>query len=137
MFEAEAPSGMELELSGMDLVAKIISANFMQYFTHPDASFGFYVTAGGGYYMLSATDLKIKISYQGQTVEETESMEDELEDKFGVNGGIGVELQFGPNFIVFAEGKYHYLFGEEEGPDGDKGNLSFITAMGGIRFLIK
>jgi len=47
------------KIEGGDVATNIISVNLVQYFTPPDAFMGFYLVAGGGYYMMSADDIKI------------------------------------------------------------------------------
>lgn len=132
MFEDMLPAGAELEIDGGSINTSIISANLVQYFTPPDASIGLYLTVGGGYYLFSIADLELKATYLGETETDTIEMGDDVEDKFGINGGAGLEFLLG-TMNLFVEGKYHYLFGEEEGPDGEDGMFSFITAMAGLR----
>ncbi|HHS12354.1 MAG TPA: hypothetical protein ENN03_01145 [bacterium] len=133
LFEEMIPAGMEIEIKGGAVNNSIISANLVQYLTPPDASFGFYIVAGAGYYLFSMGDLEMKVTYQGQTETVTEEMEDDMDDKIGINGGVGLEFMIGTTMNLFFEGKYHYLFGEEEGFDDTGGMISFITAMAGIR----
>ncbi len=131
--------GVSVELDGGNVNTSIISANFFQYFSPGDASTSIYFTAGGGYYMFSPGDLTIKVVMDGQTVfEDTEEGADS-ESGFGINGGLGLEILMGTKMYIFAEGKYHYTFVEQEG-DEDLGieteKISFVTIMGGIRFIL-
>ncbi len=122
----EIPEGVEITIEGGSLKMSIISANLIQYFTAPAASAGFYVTAGAGYYTYSMDDVTVKVTYEGETYEETMEM-DESESDLGLNGGAGLEITMGTNLFLFAEGKYHHIFSEDEA-------TSFITIMGGLRF---
>jgi opacity protein-like surface antigen len=109
------------KIEGGDISTNIISVNLIQYFTPPDAFMGFYLTAGGGYYMMSASDITITQSTGGSLTIST----DAYDNNFGINGGAGFE--FGAGTLCFlAEGKFHYIFTE-----GDA--TMFITAMGGVR----
>jgi hypothetical protein len=126
--------GATVEFEGGDVKTSIISANFLQYFTQPDASAGFYITAGGGYYTYKTDDVNYSLVAQGKTYEGTE--EGESESGFGINGGLGLEIMMGGKICLFAQGKYHYTFVEIEG-DEEMGiedtKISFVTIMGGIR----
>ncbi len=128
--------GMDVEISGGNIKTNIISANFLQYFTPPEASASLYFTAGGGYYMFKPGDVTLKITYQGQTVYEGTQKVEESENGFGVNGGVGLEMTMGTNMFFFVEGKYHYTFVEMEGDEEmglESGKVSFITVMAGLR----
>lgn len=109
------------KIEGGDVTTNIISVNLVQYFTPPDASMGFYLTAGGGYYMMSADDIKITQSGGGSLTIST----DKWENNFGINGGAGLEFG-GGTLCFFAEGKFHYIFTEVEA-------TMLITAMGGVK----
>ena len=130
--------GLTIELDGGDVNTSIFSANYFQYFTPPDASLSFYLTAGGGYYSFSTTDMSIVMKVSGQTlVDETE--QGESESGFGINGGLGIEFLMGTKMYIFAEGKYHYTFVEIEGDEDleiEDTKLSFVTVKGGIRFIL-
>jgi len=147
----EIPEGMEITVEGGTLKMSIISANLIQYFTPPEASAGFYVTAGGGYYTTKIADAKLKWAYMGESDEMELWKEEDWKpengfglDKsgFGINGGLGLEMRLGTNMFLFAEGKYHYTFVEINAIDEEMkedvkkefGKLSFITIMGGVRF---
>jgi len=135
--------GATLEYEGGDLKANIISGNVLQYLTKPEASFGLYATIGAGYYMVKTTTATMKLSYMG-TVISDETWDEESEDKFGLNGGLGFEIMMGDKLSLFAEGKYHLVFtgqGDEDDAEFEEaigkkitGKTSFISAMGGIRF---
>jgi len=73
--------GMDIEITGGAVKTSIISANFLQYFTPPEASASLYFTAGGGYYMFKPSDVTIKATYQGQTLyESTEKAEKSIKE---------------------------------------------------------
>src|SRR4030042_3999821 len=57
--------GYDIEVEGGDLKTNIISVGINQYFTPPDAGFGFFASIAGGYYMMSASDVKVVMKYQG------------------------------------------------------------------------
>jgi len=133
---AEMASGMDVEISGGAVKTSIISANFLQYFTPPEASTSFYFTVGGGYYIFKPGDVTLKIAYQGQTVYEGTEEIEESESGFGINGGAGLEMTMGTSMSLFVEGKYHYTFVEMEGDEEmelETGKVSFITIMAGLR----
>ncbi len=62
-------------IEGGDVTTNIISVNLVQYFTPPDAFMGFYLTAGGGYYIMSADDIKITQSGGGSLTITTDKWE--------------------------------------------------------------
>jgi opacity protein-like surface antigen len=121
-----------VSISGGELKTGIISANLLKYFTSPEASAGFYLTLGGGYYMFTFNDIKVDGVSQEVTDQKTEK-------KFGLNGGLGLEIKMADKLALFAEGKYHYVFTKEEkNVEADmKGKLQFITVMGGLRFSLQ
>jgi len=134
-FTAEMGDVPGLTLSGGESKINIISANVIKYFTQPDASTGFYLTLGGGYYMHSMGDLKVSAQGESETIKGDDLAK--AENKFGVNGGLGLEFNAGEKLAVFVEGKYHYIFTKEE-KDAETGETSggkttFITAMAGLR----
>jgi len=125
------------KLEGMDINTNIITANLLAYLTPPDAAAGFYVTGGASYYQLSMSDIEISGQYMGQQFDETMEMDEEIDDKFGINAGAGVEFNAGGSLNIFAEGRYHYMFEKEEGPmEEDSGSISFISIVAGIRFFM-
>ena len=131
-FELQWP-GVDIELDGMNVNFSIISANLIQYFSHPGASAGFYLTAGGSYYIYTVSDLEFTGSGLGVTVDETWDLSNEGDDGFGINGGVGFEIELASNMSLFIEALYNYLFidmGEVDGEGEDK--ISFITAKAGI-----
>jgi len=129
------PAGATVSIEGGNIKVDAISANIFAYLTQPDAMLGFYITGGGSYYLLSAGDLELSMEYQGQTFTETQEI-DEMDNKFGINGGAGIEIGAGGTFNIFAEGRYNYLFGKEEGPpDTEDGNISFLSFVGGVRVI--
>jgi opacity protein-like surface antigen len=118
----------DANIKGGEIKTSVISANLDFYLTPPEASAGFYIAAGGGYYMLKAADL----IFEGVPLIEGDN---EGENKFGVNGGLGFEIKVGESLTLFAEGKYHYVFTKEDKDlEADqKGKVQFITVMGGLR----
>jgi len=110
----------------------IISANFIKYFTQPEASTGFYLTLGGGYYMMKSPDVKVEMD----GISDTEK--GEKENRFGLNGGLGMEIKAGQKMNFFVEGKYHYVFTKDESNsnNSDSGKLNFITILAGLRFAL-
>ena len=127
--------GADVEVSGGAVKASIISANLIQYFTPPEAGTSLYFTGGGGYYMFKPSDVTFKLTFQGQTFQETEKAE-ESKNGFGLNGGVGLEMTMGTSMLLFVEGKYHYTFVEMEGDEDmglEGGKVSFITVMAGLR----
>ncbi len=134
----QAPPGTTIELDGMAINTNIISANILAFLMPPDP-LGIYLTGGGSYYQFSVSDLEYTAEYNGQTISGTEEMDDDIDDKFGINVGGGLEFTAGGSMNIFVEGRYHYLFEEEEGPDFEgggtsDGSLSFISIVAGIRF---
>jgi outer membrane protein W len=127
-FGAEAAN---VSISGGELKTSVISVNLLKYFTAPEASAGVYFTVGGGYYMFKFGDLTV----EGQKIPMTGMG---TESKFGINGGLGLEIKAGEKLALFAEGKYHYVFTKEEAnaTADEKGKLQFITIMGGLRLSI-
>lgn len=121
-----------VSISGGELKTGIISANLLKYFTAPEASAGFYLTLGGGYYMFTFNDIKV----DGEALEISDQ---KTENKLGVNGGLGLEIKMADKLSLFAEGKYHYVFTKEEkNVEADmKGKLQFITVLGGLRFSLQ
>ena len=135
--------GMEVEYLGGGTTIDFVSINIIQYFTTPPAPFGFYVTAGGGYYMPKMDDANMKFTYLGEPIEMQRWEEDDWgsDNGFGINGGVGLELMLGRGKVcLFVEGEYHHTFidmdseGLEETAGKKGGKISFITIMGGIRF---
>jgi opacity protein-like surface antigen len=118
------------DIKGGEWINNVISANLDFYATPPEAFAGFYLIVGGGYYMMKTADMK----YGGEVIQEGS---DESGNKFGVNGGLGLEIRAGAKLAIFVEGKYHYVFTKEEKGDNVdedyKGKLQFITIMGGLR----
>lgn len=134
--EIPLPEGATLTLEGGDINANIFSANVLAYLTPPEASVGFYLTGGASLYQISSTEITMTAEYQGQTFSETQEGE-EMDDKFGINGGVGIEINAGGMFNVFAEGRYNYRFGKEEGgpPEAEAGTVNFLSLLGGVRIL--
>ena len=136
---SELMAGTSVSIDGGNVNTNIISANFFQYFTPPDASLSFYATAGGGYYSFSTSEATIVVTLGGQTVFEDTNEGGDSESGFGINGGLGLELLMGTKMYIFFEGKYHYTFIEQEGIeelDIEAAKISFVTVMGGIRFIL-
>ncbi len=137
----QIPEGFSYELDGLTLNTNIFSANLLAYLTPPDAATGFYITGGASYYQIDVSDLDITMEYLGQSETQTIEMEDDIDDKFGFNVGGGIEFNAGGMLNVFAEGRYNYLFEEEEGPDfedggTDGGSISFISIVAGLRIFL-
>ena len=139
---------LNMELSGLDAKANIITANLVHYLTPPSTGSGLYVTGGAGLYMMKVTDPEIKISFMGISQSETVELDIETKNKMGINAGLGFEMLFGGNMFLFVEGKYHYIFTDamdlmgidevedEEMLDAlgiDDSKLSFISIVGGLR----
>ena len=55
---------------------------------------------------------------------------------FGLNGGVGVSVRLGAGFKLYAEGRYHYIFGPEfdAGDGGQRADGEYIPVMFGLRF---
>lgn len=137
------PSAEGLTIEGGNMNVSVISANFIKYFSPPSASAGFYLTLGGGYYMMKPGDTTIKYGdYPEETIKGGDS-----DNKFGLNGGLGLEFKAGESLNLFVEGKYHYVFTKDEedtegmakvSADSDvpdsSGKFQFITIMAGLRF---
>ena len=111
----------EDNVEGGDINTNIIFVNLVQYFTSPDAFMGFYVMAGGGYYMMSSSTIKITQPGGGSLTVTTDKYDD---NNIGINGGVG--LEFGSGVLgFFVEGKFHYIFTENEA-------TMIVTPMGGV-----
>ena len=135
---------VDMSLSGMDIKSNIITANIVQYLNNPGGGSAVYGTAGIGYYMIGVSDVKFEYSVSGsiygvyfdESDKQTIDMSDEGEDKFGINGGLGLEMKAG-SMILFAEAKLHYVFTDLEEPEEDfdkeGGNMMFLSILGGIR----
>lgn len=124
---------IEVNIEGGGLKYNVIQANLLMYLSQPEASTGFYLTGGGGYYMgKSQNPDKVEITYMGQTLDITDMLEgeEESENDLGVNFGAGLELAMGTSMNLFVEGKYHIVFTEDE-------STKFITLMGGLRFSLQ
>ncbi|MFW6140720.1 MAG: hypothetical protein ACOC5S_05135 [Acidobacteriota bacterium] len=133
--EFPIPADVSLTIEGGNIKANIFSANILAYLTSPEALVGFYVIGEASLYKLSSDDITMTVEYQGQTYSETQEGI-EMDDKFGINGGAGIEINAGGMFNVFAEGKYHYRFGEEEGPpDTEAGSINIFSLVGGVRII--
>ena len=136
MFEEfTGETGLEVNVEGGGFKINAITGNVLLYLSPPEASTGFYATVGGGYYMLKTEDPdKVEVTVEGETIDVTDEFtsngESEGENKFGVNGGLGLEVAMGTNLALFAEGKYHLIFTEDD-------KTGFITIMGGIRFSLQ
>ena len=127
-------TGVSVNINGGGVNINAITANLLLYLTQPEASTGFYATVGGGYYMHKIKNPdKVELTYQGETIDITDEFtgnEPADENKFGVNGGVGLEIAMGPSLALFAEGKYHLIFTEDE-------KTGLITVMGGLRFSLQ
>ncbi|MBS3817991.1 outer membrane beta-barrel protein [bacterium] len=133
--ELPIPADASLTIEGGNIKANIFSANILAYLTSPESLVGFYVIGGASLYQLSSDDVTMTMEYLGQTYSETQEGE-EMDDKFGINGGAGIEINAGGMFNVFAEGKYHYRFGKEEGPtDAEPGSINIFSLIGGVRLI--
>jgi hypothetical protein len=135
MIEAEAgETGLDVTVEGGGIKINAITGNLLLYLTQPEASTGFYATVGGGYYMMKPKDPdKVELTIEGEKIDITDEFsgnESSDENKFGVNGGLGLEISMSPSLALFAEGKYHLIF-----TDDDKTGL--ITVMGGLRFSLQ
>ncbi len=144
------PGMTDISLSGGKLNINIFSLNLIHYFTAPAAVPGVYVTAGPGLYGFSNGDLtyagtvggsgggyygdpgtRVSYTIKGKDLGKSES-------KFGLNGGFGLDFQLADKWILFAEGKFHYVFTKSEnnaetGRTGG-GKTTFITTMAGVRY---
>lgn len=124
---------IQINIEGGGIKYNAIQANLLLYLSQPEASTGFYLTGGGGYYMgKSETPDKVELTYAGETIDITDMMEgeEESENDLGVNFGAGLELAMGTSMSLFVEGKYHIVFTEDE-------STKFITLMGGLRFSLQ
>lgn len=131
---------IDVDVSGFGIDTYMICANLNQYLTSPESSFGFYASIGGGYYMAKIDAATIGVTIDGIAAEEVE-IEEDSEDKFGINGGVGLEFKMGEKMALLVEGKYHYVFTDEMEDAEDlgydtAGKLSFITIVGGIRIAL-
>jgi opacity protein-like surface antigen len=53
---------------------------------------------------------------------------------WGLNGGVGFSVRVASGLRVYAEGRYHYIFGPEIINSSDKANGEYIPVMFGLRF---
>lgn len=53
---------------------------------------------------------------------------------WGINGGAGFSVRVAPGLRIYAEGRYHYIFGPEIINSSDKANGEYIPIMFGLRF---
>jgi opacity protein-like surface antigen len=124
--ESAKPANVNIEGGG---VKSCIGQSFQ-----PEASTGFYATLGGGYYMVKTENPdKVELTIQGETIDITDEFTGNSsadENKFGVNGGLGLEIAMGSSLALFAEGKYHLIFTEDD-------KIGLITVMGGLRFSLQ
>jgi hypothetical protein len=142
------PFASTLTLEIDPTTVSIISANLIKYLTSPEASAGFYLTLGGGYYMSKSPDIKYTFSdpiYGNYS----DTIKGESDNDFGINGGVGLEFKVGEKINLFVVGLYHYVFTsddeEENGSlaksmadaddsDDMSGKVQVISIMGGLRF---
>lgn len=141
MWGGPLPDGFSYELDGFAINTNILTANLLAYLTPPEAAAGLYFTGGLSYYMIDISDLEITVKYLGQSETDTMDPEDDIDDKLGFNVGAGVEFNAGETLSIFAEGRYQYRFGEEEGPDFEgegpsEGSISFISLVAGVRLFL-
>jgi hypothetical protein len=116
-------------IGGGSIQTSLISADYVRYLTPPESALGFYLTAGGGYYLKHPKDVEIEatIVYPGEPKIRSTVKADTAENKLGLHGGAGFELSVLPRMGFVIETKYHVFFTRTK-------NTSFLTVMGGIRF---
>jgi opacity protein-like surface antigen len=122
----------------------VISANLIKYLTSPEASTGFFVSIGGGYYTAKSPEVKISAPDLGYE----ETIKSESESDFGINGGLGLEFKISKKMTFYASGEYHYIFTDDDeendggmaksaaDEDDSGGKTKVISIMGGIRYAL-
>lgn len=122
--------------------ASFFSANWIKYFNPPYSSAGYYLALGGGYYMIKREDATVNgtvtVGTHPVSIPEVHIDGNGSENKFGLNGGLGIEINVGESVSIVIEGKYHYVFTKDEeqeeiGGSETSGKFQFLTVMGGIR----
>ena len=143
------PFATQITLEISPTTVSIISANLTKYLTPPEASAGFFLTLGGGYYMAKTEDIKYSYSDpiwgSGSGTYPTGSEDND----FGINGGVGLEFKVGEKINLFVVGLYHYVFTSDEETNSNtlaksmadandqvdmSGKTQVISIMGGLRF---
>ncbi len=137
------PSDDTYTLEINPVTVSVISANLIKYLTPPEASTGFFVTLGGGYYISKSPEVKISSGDYSEILAKSES-----ESDFGINGGLGVEFKISERMTFYAVGEYHYVFSEADDEDNggmaksmadeddSDGKTKVISIMGGIRYAL-
>jgi len=137
-------SSLNVLLDGGGLTANLFSINFIRYFTRPESRTGLYLTGGFGYCLLDFNDLTVDGSIQGTLVDSSTGTTvpvDEpigritysggelkkntgMENRSGLNAGLGFEFRIWKNVTVFAESKYHCVLTEAKTrPAGSVGGV--------------
>jgi len=98
-------------------------------------STGFYLTAGGGYYLYKSGKITFEMTQIGYAFEHEEELD--TENGYGFNGGFGLEKLISRKLSFFIEGKYHHVFREEAKEAAkDVGKASFILLVTGLRYFL-
>jgi hypothetical protein len=53
---------------------------------------------------------------------------------WGLNGGAGFSVRVASGLRVYAEGRYHYMFGPEIAGSSENANGQYVPVMFGLRF---
>ncbi len=157
-------SSLNLGLEGGGVTDNFFSIGLVRYLTGPESRTGVYFTAGGGYCLLDFNDLTVdgnirgsladsstgttvpvdesigRITYSSDEMKKTTGME----NRWGLDAGLGFEYRIWKNLTVFTEGKYHCVFNSIKAipanasngsgqPEKTGGNIRWITVFGGIR----
>jgi hypothetical protein len=115
-------------IGGGSIQTSLLTVDYVRYFTRPRSGPGFYLLAGGGFYMERPKDIEIEatIIYPGFPKYKFTADADEPENRPGLNGGAGVELRLSSRIALAVESRYHLFFSRNE-------NTSFLTVSGGLR----
>jgi hypothetical protein len=106
----------------------VLSLDFTRSFIPPTSRFDLYASAGGGYYLLKPEDVQVDITYivPPFTPHATKQKNGEPENKLGIDGGLGLEIQTIKNLILWIEGKAHLIFTKTD-------QTSFIQVVSGLK----
>ncbi|MBN2200558.1 outer membrane beta-barrel protein [bacterium] len=122
--------GAKLTVDGGGVKVNVIQANVLYYLMPAGSATELYAIGGGGYYMMTPKNPdKVEIEFEGEKLDITEMFEmgeEESENDFGVQFGVGMDLPLG-SMNLFFEGKYHIVFTEDE-------STKLLSVMAGLRF---
>jgi opacity protein-like surface antigen len=94
-------SGDQNKLGGLDINQQVLNATLSVLYRFPKtagARIRPYILGGGGVY-----NFDLKGNDAGNVASKT---------KFGLEGGVGADVEITPRFAIFAEGRYHNVFTE-------------------------